>query len=112
MMLRVIWSWNDVPAIATKLSIGSLNCVRNLEPLLPGETEWLSDRESRGTVVGETSRRSYSILTIVISLLISFSLHCTALLLGNFGWRVFEIVGRVVLSFRPINNSAVTISIL
>ena len=36
---------------------------RNLEPLLPGETVWLPDHESSGTVLEESSSRSYSVQT-------------------------------------------------
>ena len=36
---------------------------RNLEPLLPGETVWLPDRESTGTIVEQSSPRSYTVQT-------------------------------------------------
>ena len=44
-----------------KANYNSRHRARNLEPLLPGETVWLPDRESGGTVVEESSPRSYTI---------------------------------------------------
>jgi len=53
----------DEMRIKQKANYNRWHKARNLEPLLPGETVWLPDHESNGTIVGESSPKSYTVQT-------------------------------------------------
>ena len=60
---RTLQSKEDDMINKQKANYNCRHRARNLEPLLPGETVWLPDRESSGTVVEESSSWSYTVQT-------------------------------------------------
>ena len=60
---RTLQSKEDDMRNKQKANYNCRHRARNLEPLLPGETVWLPDRESSGTVVEESSPWSYTVQT-------------------------------------------------